>query len=149
MPWSPISLIVARATSGGRVLASITDMSGLTSTPPLKPAIGVSSASGSISIAMPRGGRPLVMAKRMPVGPQRLHGGDGALGQHLLLGDQRAVDIGEQDGDLALGHGRAVMIMLARPGWSALPLAAEHVALDGLGEPLVLVTVGHHRGACA
>ena len=41
-------------------------MSGLTKIPPLKPAIGVRSASGSISIAMPRGGRPLVMAKAIP-----------------------------------------------------------------------------------
>src|SRR5690349_19896683 len=40
--------------------------SGRTNSPPLKPAIGVSSLSASNSIAMPRGGRPLVMAKRTP-----------------------------------------------------------------------------------
>ena len=42
------------------------ERSGLTKTPPLKPAMAVSSASGSISIAMPRGGRPLVTANRTP-----------------------------------------------------------------------------------
>lgn len=41
-------------------------ISGLTKIPPLKPAMGVVIASGSISIAIPRGGRPLVMAKAMP-----------------------------------------------------------------------------------
>ena len=38
----------------------------MTKSPPLKPAIGVSSSSGSNSMAMPSGGRPLVMAKRIP-----------------------------------------------------------------------------------
>jgi len=38
-------------------------MSGLTRMPPLNPATGVRSASGSISMDMPRGGRPLVIAK--------------------------------------------------------------------------------------
>ena len=41
-------------------------MSGLTKMPPLKPATGVRSANGSINIAMPRGGRPLVIAKAIP-----------------------------------------------------------------------------------
>ena len=41
-------------------------ISGLTKIPPLNPATGVCSANGSISIAMPRGGRPLVIAKTMP-----------------------------------------------------------------------------------
>src|ERR1700730_2349029 len=40
--------------------------SGLLITPPLKPAMGVSIFSGSTSMAMPRGGRPLVMANLMP-----------------------------------------------------------------------------------
>src|SRR6266851_9973028 len=40
--------------------------SGLTKSPPLKPAIGVSSLRASNSMAMPMGGRPLVMAKRIP-----------------------------------------------------------------------------------
>ena len=41
-------------------------ISGLTKMPPLKPATGVRSANGSINIAMPRGGRPLVIANAMP-----------------------------------------------------------------------------------
>ena len=41
-------------------------MSGLTRIPPLNPDTGVRSASGPISIDMPRGGRPLVMAKSIP-----------------------------------------------------------------------------------
>jgi hypothetical protein len=43
-----------------------TDTSRSTSRPPLKAAIGVSSASGSISICIPRGGRPLVSANFTP-----------------------------------------------------------------------------------
>ncbi len=57
---------VSRAASSGRNLASITLRSGLVNTPPLNPAMAPSSASGSISIAMPRGGRPDVIANRMP-----------------------------------------------------------------------------------
>ena len=45
---------------------SSTRISVSTSRPPLKPAIGVESASGSTSIAMPLGGRPLVTAKPTP-----------------------------------------------------------------------------------
>src|ERR1700678_4072106 len=44
-------------------------MSRFTSRPPLKAAIGVLRFSGSISIDMPRGGRPLVIAKRIPASP--------------------------------------------------------------------------------
>ena len=42
------------------------DRSGLTHWPPLKPATGVSMSNGAISMAMPWGGRPLVMANLMP-----------------------------------------------------------------------------------
>src|ERR1700744_705137 len=44
----------------------MTDRSGRTNTPPLKPAIAPSSLSGSISMLMPRGGRPLVKASVTP-----------------------------------------------------------------------------------
>src|SRR5215831_2431549 len=54
------------ATSVGRVCCLRMVKSGLTNSPPLKPAIGVSSLSASAIMAMPRGGRPLVTAKRMP-----------------------------------------------------------------------------------
>jgi hypothetical protein len=45
-------------------------MSRLTSTPPLNAAIGVVMASGSMSMDMPLGGRPLVMANRIPASPR-------------------------------------------------------------------------------
>ena len=70
--------------------------------PPLKPEIGVSSRSGSNSMAMPLAGRPLVMAKRMPASRRLCHGDLGALGQHLLFGDERAVDVRQHQGDLSL-----------------------------------------------
>ncbi len=41
-------------------------MSRSTISPPLNAAIGVCRSSGSVSIAMPRGGRPLVIAKITP-----------------------------------------------------------------------------------
>src|SRR5262249_26769165 len=50
-------------------------MSGLTMTPPLNAEIGVVRPSGSISIDMPRGGRPLVTANAIPVSPRRLTAG--------------------------------------------------------------------------
>ncbi len=46
-------------------------MSGLTSSPPLNAATGVSSASGSTSISIPRGGRPLVTANSTPASCSR------------------------------------------------------------------------------
>ena len=55
-----------RATSAASTCSAMMVISGLTKMPPLKPATGVRSASGSINIAMPRGGRPLVIAKAMP-----------------------------------------------------------------------------------
>ena len=55
--------------SSGSTRCSTTDMSGLTSSPPLKAAIKVVMLSGSISIDMPLGGRPLVIANRIPASP--------------------------------------------------------------------------------
>ena len=46
--------------------SSTTVMSGMTMIPPLKAAIGPFMRSGSTSIRMPRGGRPLVIAKSTP-----------------------------------------------------------------------------------
>ena len=54
------------AASAASTCSSMMVMSGLTKIPPLNPATGVRRANGSISIAMPRGGRPLVIAKAMP-----------------------------------------------------------------------------------
>src|SRR5262249_20599645 len=47
-------------------------MSGLTMSPPLNAEIGVVRPSGSISIDMPRGGRPPVTANAIPASPRRL-----------------------------------------------------------------------------
>src|SRR5262245_23733246 len=58
--------MVRAATSWDSIRSSMMERSGRTNSPPLKPAMGVSIRSGSISMAIPFGGRPLVMAKRMP-----------------------------------------------------------------------------------
>ena len=58
--------MIGSTRSSGIVRDSITVMSGCTNRPPLNAASGVSSASGSTSIAMPRGGRPLVTANVIP-----------------------------------------------------------------------------------
>ena len=88
----------------GMTRCSITDMSGFTNSPPLNAAMGVSIARGSINIAMPLGGRPLVSAKRMSGGVELVHRLDGSVGQHLVLGDERAVDVGEHEADLRFRH---------------------------------------------
>ena len=48
---------------------------------------------------MPRGGRPLVMAKSTSGVAQAADGGDGVVGQDLVLGHQGAVDVGQQEAD--------------------------------------------------
>ena len=58
--------ITSAATSGASSCFDIGVRSGLTTTPPLNPAIGSVISNGSISIFMPRGGRPLVIPNRMP-----------------------------------------------------------------------------------
>jgi hypothetical protein len=58
----PSTSITIGVTSSGMTRCSITDISGRANTPPLNAAIGVLSCSGSISIDMPRGGRPLVLS---------------------------------------------------------------------------------------
>src|SRR5215470_3966881 len=62
-----MSSIAWAAISSDSVFCSRMASCGVTKRPPLKPAIGVSSLRSSMSLAMPRGGRPLVMAKRMPI----------------------------------------------------------------------------------
>ena len=56
----------------GILRCSITVMSGSVRIPPLKAAIGVVRPRGSTSMPMPRGGRPLVIAKRIPALPSSL-----------------------------------------------------------------------------
>ena len=83
-----------------RVCSSMIVMSGLTKIPPLKPATGVCSASGSISIAIPRGGRPLVIANCDSGGVQRLHSRRRARRQGLFRRDEGAIDIGQDQRNL-------------------------------------------------
>ena len=73
---------------------------GLDENPAIEAGDRRASSSGSISIAMPRGGRPLVMAKAMPARCNALHGRLRALRQHLVSRDERAVDIGQHQRDL-------------------------------------------------
>ena len=58
--------IARLATSAASTCSAMMVISGLTKIPPLKPATGVRSDNGSINIAMPRGGRPLVIANAIP-----------------------------------------------------------------------------------
>ena len=73
----------------------MTVMSGLTKMPPLKPAIGVRSASGSINIAMPRGGRPLVIAKAIPAAASAFTAAAAREVSTLSVVTKRAINIGQ------------------------------------------------------
>ncbi len=64
--WALIRCTVGATNSTGIARCSITDMSGRTNSPPLNAAMGSASSSGSTSIAMPLGGRPLVIANLIP-----------------------------------------------------------------------------------
>ena len=70
-----------------------TARSGVAMTPPLKPPTGVLIPRGSISMRKPRGGRLLMIEKMNSACAQFCHGRLGARGQHLVIGDQRAIDI--------------------------------------------------------
>ena len=63
--------MTAGATSAGIARSSMMVMSGITTTPPLKAAIGPRISSGWTSMRMPRGGRPLVMANSTPISCSR------------------------------------------------------------------------------
>ena len=126
-------------------------ISGLTKMPPLKPAIGVRSASGSINIAMPRGGRPLVIAKAIPAACSAFTAATARVRQHLLRGDEGAVDIGQDERDF---RGGAPWLYHARPPTRAASAccvrtaAAEDEPLDRVGEAFFAIAVGHEiRGA--
>ena len=62
----------------------------------------------------------------------------GLLGQHLLVGDERAVDVGEQQGDL--------FRVAAHAGFASARSAREQEAIDGRGPAVVLVVVGDEVG---
>ncbi len=82
----------------------MTFISRSTMSPPLKAAIGVWRSSGSISISIPRGGRPLVTAKRMPASTELVHRVDGLVGEDLVLRHQRSVHVGQQHADRGRSH---------------------------------------------
>ena len=112
-------------------------MSGLTSTPPLKPAIGVSRASGP--------GQHRHAARRPAAGDgkadtrlaQSLDGRDRPWSEDLVFGDESAVDVGEEQFQLR-DPVRHLSQLLASP--------SRTVAFHRLGEPLVLVAVRHGAG---
>ena len=66
-------------------------------TPPLNAAIGSLSFSGSISMAMPFGGRPLVMANWIPASRSLKTDSNGALGEDFVVRHQRAVHVGDHE----------------------------------------------------
>ena len=74
-------------------------MSGSTTRPPLKPASGARSASGSTSIAMPRGGLPLVTAKWIPASCSSCTASIERGDERLVRSDERPVDVREQQLD--------------------------------------------------
>ena len=95
---------------------------------------------------MPRGGRPLVIANAMPAACSALHGRHGAWRQHLLRGDEGAVDIGQDERDF---RGGARGLYHARPPARvastrcARTTAAEDEPLDRVGEAFFAIAVRH------
>jgi hypothetical protein len=89
----------------GSTLCSITDMSRLTGNPPLKAGIGVVMSSGSSSIDLPRDGRPVVIANRIPAVPRQRTALIARSVSTLSRRHQRTVDVGEQHPDNRALHG--------------------------------------------
>ena len=77
----------------------MTSISGSTTRPPLNPASGARSASGSTSIDMPRGGLPLVTAKWIPASCSFWAASTERAVSSFCLRDERPVDVGEQQPD--------------------------------------------------
>jgi hypothetical protein len=59
----------------------------------MKPAMGLCKASGSISMRMPRGGRPLVMARIMPAWCSSRATAFAVSVSTLSRGDERAIHV--------------------------------------------------------
>src|SRR4051794_11320767 len=70
-PASAIVSTARRAASASSTWLSSGSSAVVVMTPPLKPASGITSPSGSTSIARPRGGRLLITAKPIPASPSR------------------------------------------------------------------------------
>ena len=89
---------VRRAVSGEMRCCFRTDRSGPTTTPPLKPALGLSMASAAIKDAMPAR-RPAADDREGNAGlADRRNSRPGAVGQLLVLGDQCPVNVGNNGG---------------------------------------------------
>ena len=67
--------------------------------PPLNAAIGDSRASGSTSIDIPRGGRPLVTAKAIPAAWSSWTAAIERVAERLVRPDERPVDVREHEAD--------------------------------------------------
>ncbi len=120
-------------------------ISGLTKMPPLKPAIGVRSASGSINIAMPRGGRPLVIAKAMPAACNAFTAAT-ARGVSTFSAVTRVPSTSARTSEI-FEAARAGSIMRglrrAPPQTRARTTAAEDEPLDRVGEAFFAIAVRH------
>ena len=92
------------AVAGGIRCASIGFSCGSTIELPLKGPTGSVIRSGSIRKRMPMVGRLEVMVKPMPASCSRRTASLARVGQDFVLGQQRAVDIGDDERDA--GHGR-------------------------------------------
>ncbi len=120
-------------------------ISGLTKIPPLKPATGVRSANGSISIAMPRGGRPLVIAKPMPA-PCRACTAAAARRVSTLSAVTSVPSTSASTSEIfnvlwsfSITRG----LGLGDGGLRIRAIAAEDEPLDRVGESVFAVAVGH------
>ncbi len=88
-------------------------MSGRAKTPPLKAAIGVGMLRGSRASTCP-GGAGHCHREKDPRRLQLFHSRDGPVGQHLVLSDQRAVDVGEEQSNGAGWQISSVMLFGTR-----------------------------------
>ena len=102
---------------------TMTAMLRSTSSPPLKAAIGVWRSSGSTSMTIPRGGRPLVMANRMSARAAG-HGVDRLVGEDLVLGYQGAIHVGQHQADLGRRHGAPSHVVPSVSDWARVTMAS-------------------------
>src|SRR5262245_57577595 len=121
----------AGATSSGIVRSSSTLRSGATTTPPLNAAIGARIASGSTSIAIPRGGRPLVIAKATP-SSWSLWAAATARGVRALADVTNVPSTSASTADTAGGGGGASVAMGGSVGRASAPRRGDGNGRDQL-----------------
>jgi hypothetical protein len=120
-------------------------ISGSTKLPPLNPAIGVCRASGSINIAMPRGGRPLVIAKAMPARSSSFTAAR-ARGVSNLSAVTRVPSTSPGQARFSKRHDHALPCAIScrrRLAPHVRTVVAEDESLDRIGEAILLIAVGH------